>query len=247
MKQRLQKILAGAGIASRRGAEELIRQGRIAVNGTVITELGCKADPDIDTITCNGRNVTGEKKIYLLLNKPVGYVTTLSDPQGRPIVTDLLPDISQRVFPVGRLDVDTEGALILTNDGQLGHYILHPSFEVNKTYLAEVTGRPEQADIRRLEEGILLDGKKTWPAEVTILRSGLRTTTLQIIIHEGKKRQVRRMLAEIGFPVQNLRRTAYGKLELGNLPPGKYRKLIKKDLKNIFSGRIPFTFNRIPD
>jgi 23S rRNA pseudouridine2605 synthase len=247
MKERLQKILARAGISSRRKAEELILQGRVTVNGRQVTELGLKADPDIDTITCDGRPIAAEVKIYLLLNKPAGYVTTMSDPQGRPIVTDLLPDIRQRVFPVGRLDVDTEGALIMTNDGRLSHCIIHPSFEVNKTYVATVEGRPSAADIGRLEKGILLDGRWTWPATVKIIRAGSRASTLEITIHEGKKRQVRRMLTAIGHPVQTLQRTAYGELRLGNLPPGKYRFLSKKDLKKIFSGRIPFTFNKIPD
>ncbi len=244
MADRLQKIMARAGIASRRKAEELILQGRVAVDGRVVTELGLKVDPETQTITFDGRPVTSEKKIYLLLNKPTGYVTTLSDPQGRPIVTDLLPDISQRVFPVGRLDFDTSGALILTNDGRLGNFILHPRFEVNKTYAATVAGRPAGQQLRQLEKGILIDGHRTWPAKVRILERKSAETTLEIIIHEGKKRQVRKMLAAIGYPVKKLERTAYGQLTLNGLQRGKYRYLTEKDLKKVFSGKIPFSEER---
>ena len=247
MEERLQKILARAGIASRRKAEELIRQGRVAVDGRAMTEPGVKADPDRARITVDGRPVTQEKKIYILLNKPAGYVTTLSDPQGRPIVTDLLSGVPQRVFPVGRLDFDTEGALLLTNDGRLAHFILHPRYEVDRTYIAVVDGTPSGAGIKRLQEGVLLDGKRTWPAQVRRLARGKETTTLEIVIHEGKKRQVRRMLAEIGHPVRTLKRTAYGGLQLGSLAPGSYRILTQKDLKKIFSGKIPFTFKKLPD
>ncbi|HHO47850.1 MAG TPA: rRNA pseudouridine synthase [Desulfobacteraceae bacterium] len=247
MEERLQKILARAGVASRRKAEELILQGRIAVDGRVVTELGAKADPHAAKITIDGRPVAAEEKIYLLLNKPAGYVTTLADPQGRPIVTDLLTGIRQRVFPVGRLDYDTEGALILTNDGQLAHFILHPGYEVNKTYFAVVKGSPSEGNINLLREGIVLDGRQTWPALVRVVARKKGTTSLEITIHEGRKRQVRRMLSEIGYPVITLKRTAYGNLKLGSLPPGSYRLLTKKDLKKVFSGKIPFTFKKLPD
>lgn len=247
MEERLQKILARAGISSRRRAEEYIRQGRIAVNGSVVSELGAKADPANDRITFDGKPIVAEEKIYLLLNKPTGYVTTMSDPQGRPKVTDLLTDIPQRVFPVGRLDYDTEGALLLTNDGELGNCIIHPSYEVNKTYVATVAGRPDDEQIRQLERGIILDGQKTWPARIRILAEKKNETTVELIIHEGKKRQVRRMLAAIGHRVKTLKRTAYGELKLGNLPSGSYRVLTLKELKKIFSGKIPFTFKKIPD
>lgn len=247
MKERLQKILAKAGIASRRKAEELIKARRVTVDGKVMSELGVKVDPERSAITFDGKPVTFETKIYLLLNKPAGYVTTLSDPQGRPIVTDLLRGINQRVFPVGRLDFDTEGALILTNDGNLGQFIQHPRYEVNKTYVAIVAGTPSSKKIRQLETGIVVDGYKTWPAKVRILEQKKSGTALELIIHEGKKRQVRKMLAAIDHPVKKLTRTAYGNLRLGNLPQGKYRFLTKKDLKKVFSGKIPFTFKKIPD
>ena len=247
MEERLQKVLARAGIASRRRAEELIRSGRISVNGRVVTGMGCRVDPAVDRIFFDGRPVRLEKKVYILLNKPAGYVTTLSDPQGRPIVTDLVRDVRERVFPVGRLDLDSEGALLLTNDGALANHILHPRYEVNKTYEVELRKTPGRGDLRRLAQGILLDGKKTWPAQVRILDRRPGRTRVEIIIHEGKKRQVRKMFQAIGFPVARLTRTAYGELKMGSLPSGKYRFLGKNDLKKIFSGRIPFTIKNIPD
>lgn len=244
--ERLQKFLAQAGVASRRGAEKLILQGRIRVNNRVVTEMGQKIDPDNDTVSFDGRRVTLEKKLYLLLNKPAGYVTTLSDPQGRPIVTDLLPEISARVFPIGRLDLETEGALILTNDGQLGNYILHPRYEVKKTYEATVRGIPSHDNITRLSRGIVIEGRKTFPATLRFLEKKRSQSKIEIIIHEGKKRQVRKMFQAIGHPVIHLRRTAYGGLQLGSLSIGKYRTLSLKDLKKVFSGKIPFTIKNIP-
>ena len=245
--ERLQKILAKAGIASRRKCEELIKDGRISVAGKVITELGFKVNPDEVTISFDGKPIVQEKMIYILLNKPAGYVTTLSDPQGRPIVTDLLPAIKQRVFPVGRLDFETEGALILTNDGRLSQFIQHPSNEVNKTYLATVKGTPTDKKINQLEKGIVIDGQKTWPARVKIVATKKNVSILEVIIHEGKKRQVRKMLSAVGHPVKTLKRTAYGNLKLGKLESGKYRLLTKNDLKKVFSGKIPFTIKKIPD
>ncbi len=248
MEERLQKILARAGIASRRKCEELILRGRIKVDGRVITKLGFKADPAVATITFDNKPVRREKYVYILLNKPAGYVTTLNDPQDRPIVTDLLPEITERVFPVGRLDLETEGALILTNDGRLGQHIIHPRYEVNKTYVAVVRGRPAPEQLDRLRKGIRLEeGYTTWPARIATIASSPAETRLEIIIHEGKKRQVRRMLAAIGHPVKQLTRTAYGNLKLGRLARGQWRFLNKNDIKKIFSGKIPFTFRKIPD
>lgn len=246
MEERLQKILAGAGVASRRKCEKLIRQGRISVNGETVTGMGIKVNPETAVITFDGCPVTIEKKIYILLYKPVGYVTTLSDPQGRPIVTDLLPGVSERIFPVGRLDLDSEGALLLTNDGRLGNYVLHPRYEVNKTYQATVQGMPAPSKLRKLEQGIVIDGQKTWPAKLRPVAGSKEEPIIEIIIHEGKKRQVRKMFQAIGHPVRKLKRTAYGKLQLGALKPGKYRYLTTKDLKNLFFGKIPFTIRNIP-
>jgi pseudouridine synthase len=236
VQERLQKVLAKAGIASRRKAEELIRQGRVKVDGRVVTEMGIQVDPDQQQIEFDGKPVTvEEKKVYVLLHKPAGYVSTVHDPQGRPIVTELIRDIKERVFPVGRLDLDTEGALLLTNDGELAQKILHPSFEVNKTYRASVKGRPGKEKVEMLSRGIDIDGQKTWPAQVKLLSVGNTKTTLQITIHEGRKRQVRRMCEAVGHPVLKLKRIAYGKLKLGNLEPGKFRYLSPKDLQLIFA------------
>jgi 23S rRNA pseudouridine2605 synthase len=247
MEERLQKILAKAGIASRRSAEQLIRDGRIQINGQVVREMGCKADPSHDRITCDGKPIAYEEKVYVLLNKPAGYVTTLSDPQGRRVVTDLISEIPLRLFPVGRLDLDTEGALLMTNDGELGNAILHPRFEVKKTYEALVVGSPAPDKLNRLEQGIELDGFRTQPAAIRVLKRYKDQTLIEIIIHEGKKRQVRKMFQALNHRVLHLKRTAYGKLKLGALPLGKYRVLTPDDLKKIFSGKIPFTIKNIPD
>jgi len=227
--------LAKAGIASRRKAEELIRQGRVRVDGRVVTEMGVKVDPEAQNIECNGIPLsTQEKKIYILLHKPAGFLSTVHDPQGRPVVTDLLHNIAERVYPVGRLDLDTEGALLLTNDGELAQKILHPSHEVNKTYVARVQGRPGSKKLAALAGGIDLEGRRTWPAHIEVIERKSRETAIQIIIHEGRKRQVRKMFEAIGHPVLQLKRVAYGKLKLGELAPGKYRVLSPADIKLIF-------------
>ncbi len=242
---RLQKYLAGCGIASRRKAEEIISQGRITVDGQVITAMGVQVDPSRQEIRLDGKLVTPhEDLLYVLLNKPPGYVTTLSDPQGRPIVTSLLHGISTRLFPVGRLDLDTEGALILTNDGEMAQKIQHPSHEVTKTYEAQVLGRPAPQKILHLEQGILLEGKKTAPAKLLIIAKGHGTTSIRITIHEGRKRQVKKMFQAIGHPVIHLKRIAYGTLFLDGLLPGKYRLLTQKDLKKIFVNKSPLQNNK---
>lgn len=232
---RLQKYLAQCGVTSRRKAEELIAAGLITVDGKVITEMGVLVSPGLQTVTCKGKVVekTGQFVSYLL-NKPKGYVTTLADPQGRPVVTELLKDVGVRLFPVGRLDLDTEGALILTNDGRLAQKIQHPSHETNKTYEALVKGIPDDVNIKRLQKGILLEGKLTSPARLKVLNRQNSNCLMEIIIHEGRKRQVKKMFGFIGHPVLSLKRTAYGKLQLGNLQTGKYRQLNSSDLKNIF-------------
>ncbi len=233
---RLQKYLAQCGLASRRKAEEIITQGRVSVDGKIISTLGTKITPGTHEVRLDGKLVTPEdEKIYLLLNKPKGYVTTLSDPQGRPIVTSLLKgDITQRVFPVGRLDLDTEGALLLTNDGELAQTIQHPRHEIPKTYEALVGGWPKPADLKKLRLGIPLEGRTTAPAKVTVLKKRQNSTLIKITIHEGRKRQVRKMFQAIGNPVINLKRIAYGKLFLRKLPLGQYRSLTASELKKIF-------------
>lgn len=232
---RLQKYLASCGVASRRKAEEMIEAGRVSVNGTVITGMGEKIVPGKDTVLCDGKPVQpATELVYVLLNKPKGYVTTLSDPQGRPVVTSLVADIPQRIFPVGRLDLDTEGALLLTNDGELAQKIQHPSHQTNKTYEALVQGHPGKEKLRLLEQGILLDEKKTAPASIEVIKHLQRQTLVKITLHEGRKRQVKKMFEFIGNPVIGLKRIAYGRLFLGKLPPGKYKILNHLDLKKIF-------------
>ncbi|NLX19930.1 MAG: rRNA pseudouridine synthase [Desulfobulbus sp.] len=235
MEERLQKLLAKAGIASRRSAEQLIRDGRIQVNGQVVTNMGCKADPSRDCITFDGRQISSEQKMYILLNKPAGYVTTLSDPQKRPVVTDLVADIPFRLFPVGRLDIDTEGALLMTNDGALTNTILHPRFEIKKTYEALVSGIPSASALKHLSEGIEIDGVRTRPAKIRVLKKTHTQTLIEVVIHEGRKRQVRKMFQAIHHKVLHLKRVAYGKLTLGNLASGKYKTLSAADIKKIFS------------
>lgn len=232
---RLQKYLAQCGIASRRKCEALILSGKIRVNGVIITEMGTKIIQGRDKVTFDGKLVEDkERHLYYLLNKPKGYVTTLSDPQGRPIVISLIKNVSTRLFPVGRLDLDTEGALILTNDGRFAQKVQHPSNQTNKTYEAVIKGRLQPADAARLEGGIVLEGKMTAPAKITILSRKGGSSLIRITIHEGRKRQIKKMFAHIGHPVLHLKRTAYGKLFLGNIPSGSYRQLDARDLKKIF-------------
>lgn len=232
---RLQKYLAQCGIASRRKAETLIADGRVTVDGKIVDTMGVKIDPEGQQILFDGKPVIPEKKkIYILLNKPKGYVTTVADPQGRPIVTDLVQDTNERLFPVGRLDLDTQGALLLTNDGDLAQKMQHPSYEVTKTYEAQVAGKPKHKDLISLEKGIVLEGKMTSPAQLAVIKNFSGATLLRITIHEGRKRQVRKMFAAIGHPVKRLKRIAYGSLYLENLPEGSYRRLNKQDLKKIF-------------
>lgn len=232
---RLQKYLSQCGVASRRKAEELIRMGRILVDGLVVTDMGVKITPGKNIVSCDGRAIAlQERMLYILLNKPKGYVTTLSDPQGRPIVTSLLKDFPERLFPVGRLDLDTEGALILTNDGDFAQKIQHPSHEITKTYEAIVAGHPSQIKLEQLEKGILLEERLTAPAKLSVLKKNRHSTLVEITIHEGRKRQVRKMFEAVGNPVLQLKRIAYGKLKLHKLPTGKFRILSTKDLEKIF-------------
>jgi 23S rRNA pseudouridine2605 synthase len=234
MEERLQKILASAGICSRRQAELMITAGRVKVDGRLVTELGSKADPDRQQIEFDGKPLPRPELVCFLLYKPKGYVTTMKDPQGRPVVSALLKGVKERVFPVGRLDLDTEGALLMTNDGELSQKILHPSNEIKRTYEARVNGSPARKKLTELQNGILLEGKKTWPAALRVIKSSKNSTVIEVVIHEGRKRQVRKMFAAIGHPVMELKRMAYGKLGLGDLRVGKYRKLSDNELKKVF-------------
>ena len=233
--ERLQKYLARCGVASRRKAEELISEGRVTVDGQVVTTPGIKVDGTEVEVKVDGKTVKEQEEfIYILLNKPKGYITSLSDPQGRPVVTSLIRDVDARLFPVGRLDFDTEGALILTNDGGFAQKVQHPKHETHKTYEALVSGHPGKSKLAQLEKGILLEERQTAPASIKVLKRMSRQTLIQITIHEGRKRQVRKMFEFIGNPVINLKRIAYGQLFLKNLPSGHYRVLNRKDLNRIF-------------
>jgi 23S rRNA pseudouridine2605 synthase len=226
--ERLQKVLARAGLASRRQAEELIADGRVTVNG-IVAPLGRRVDISRDRVEVDGAPVPVRPGlVYYLLNKPAGVVTTAADPEGRPTVVALVPD-EPRVFPVGRLDVATEGLLLLTNDGELAHHLTHPRFGVDKEYVAQVAGRPSPAALRRLREGVELDDGRTAPARV----AALAPDTLRIVIHEGRNRQVRRMCDAIGHPVQRLVRTRIGPLTDRRLPPGAWRPLTPSEIRGL--------------
>src|SRR5215207_5158980 len=236
MQTRLQKIIASAGVASRRAAEKLIEQGRVTVNGTTVTELGTKADLDVDDIRVDERRIKKpQQHRYFLLNKPRGYVTTRSDPEHRPTVLDLLQGVREYVYPVGRLDYDSEGLLILTNDGDLAARLTHPRHEVERTYEAYVAGTPDEDAIGKLRRGIPLDGRRTMPADVKLLsRQTLHKGALHdrrsngvllITIREGRNRQVRRMCEAVGHPVRKLRRIRIGPITDRHLSVGEWRDL----------------------
>lgn len=232
--ERLQKILSRAGIASRRQAEELIRTGQVKVNGKVVTELGTKANPHTDRITVKGRTLPfAEPPVYILLHKPVGVVTTLSDPEGRPTVTEYLPRVRQRVFPVGRLDFHSAGLLLLTNDGELALRLTHPRYGIEKTYRVKVRGIPTGESLRRLSRGIYLEEGKTGPAIIKPVRSSETKCWLEISIREGRKREIRRMCEAIGHPVEKLTRVRMGPLQLGRLIPGESRPLTEQEIRTL--------------
>ncbi|MGI6084491.1 MAG: pseudouridine synthase [Acetivibrionales bacterium] len=230
-KIRLQKYIAQCGVASRRHAEELIRAGRVKVNGEIISEMGFRVS-DKDRIEVDGKLIKKEKElIYIMLNKPAGYVSTVSDPEGRKTVLDLIDGVKERIYPVGRLDYDTTGLLILTNDGDFAFRNTHPSQETRKTYIAKVLGTPSEKELQALRDGIMLDGKLTSPAQVEVMEIKQKSMVLRIIIHEGRNRQVKRMCEAVGHPVLRLKRTAIGRLTLGDLKPGEWRYLSDKEAR----------------
>lgn len=235
MEERLQKYLAEAGVASRRKAEELIAQGKVKVNGKVVTEMGMKIDPAKDEVTYLDKKVTTKdtKMVYIMLYKPEGYVTTAKEQFGRPAVMDLVKGVKERIFPVGRLDYDTSGLLLLTNDGDLTYKLTHPKHDVDKTYIAKLYGIPDEGALQKFRRGVVIDGKRTKPAKIQIIdkdKDG-RFCTAEIIIHEGRNRQVRKMCEAIKHPVAQLKRVATGELKLGDLQKGKYRHLTEKEIK----------------
>jgi pseudouridine synthase len=248
VQERLQKVLASAGIGSRRACEELIRQGRVSVNGKVVTELGVKVDPARDRIEVDGERIRpSEPYRYILLHKPAGYLSVMKDPRGRPDLGDLVQE-DVRLFPVGRLDMASEGLILLTNDGELANQLMHPRYEQSKTYLVLVRGQPKQRTLTRLRRGVKLEEGRTAPAQVEVVQGWPRelkarwwreampqekgpTTWLRMTLREGKKREIRRMLSAVGHPVLRLIRIGLGPLRLGNLPPGESRPLTARELR----------------
>jgi 23S rRNA pseudouridine2605 synthase len=237
--ERLQKIISAAGIASRRKAEELITSGLVSVNGQVVTELGSKADPERDHIRVHGKLLHGpERHVYLLMNKPKGYVTTLSDPEHRPTVMDLLRGVGARVYPVGRLDYASEGLLLLTNDGAFANHLMKAASHVPKTYLVKVAGTPEEEGLARLRAGLFIPSEhgkrvKTAPAKIRLVRES-NNPWYEVTLIEGKNRQIRRMFEEIGHHVEKIKRVRYGPLEL-DVHPGEYRRLTADEVKRLKS------------
>ena len=233
MVERLHKLMARAGAGSRRTCEKMIKEGRVQVNGKVVTELGTKVDPTKDKVWLDGRllKLSPETKEYLLLHKPPGYVTTVTDPWGRPTVMDLLGPMENRLYPAGRLDFDSEGLVLLTNDGELVYRLTHPSFEVEKVYLVEVAGRSTGDALQRLARGVELDDGPTAPAKVRLVEERSGSTCLEFTLREGRKRQIRRMCDKVGHAVLKLCRIRLGPIQLGSLPPGKWRKLKTAEIR----------------
>lgn len=231
MEERLQKVLAHAGVASRRSCEELIMSGKVKVDGKTITELGVKVDPHKSLIEVEGKPITGkEKEKYILLFKPAGYVSTVYDPQKRRTVMDLINGVNERVYPVGRLDYETSGLLVLTNDGKLTNELIHPSREVKKTYRTMVKGIPTGRSLGQLASGIMLEDGKTAPAEVKLKKIENGNALIDITIHEGKNRQVRRMFQAVGHNVIWLKRIAFGPLKIEKMKPGEWRYLTNQEV-----------------
>lgn len=233
---RLQKYIAQSGITSRRKAEELILQGRVKVNDKVIKELGIKIDPEKDIVKVDNKKIRLVKdKIYIMLNKPEGYVTTLKSKHNDKIILDLVHDVEERIFPVGRLDKDTSGLLLMTNDGNLAHKLTHPSSQIYKKYIALVEGVPNSKQLNKFRKGLKLDGRMTAKAYIRIVRKYKDSSSLEISIYEGRNRQVRKMCEYIRHPVIKLRRVAIGELEIGDLELGKWRYLTNNEIRYLKS------------
>ena len=230
---RLAKYLAQAGIASRRQAEDLIRAGRIKLNSQVATDLASQVDPQNDRVEFDGVVVSPEQPVYILLNKPPGFLSTVADSRGRPTVVQLVPNIKQRVFPVGRLDQDTAGLLLLSNDGAFTNLMIHPRYKIDKKYEAVIRGEISSAEIGMLRDGICLDDGRTAPAKVRLIRSGTKESVIELVIHEGRKRQVKRMLAAVGHPVIKLTRTGLAFLDLAGVKVGQYRYLRQEEVDKL--------------
>ena len=231
--QRLQKVLAHAGVASRRRAEELIRQGRVTVNRQVVTELGTKVDPTRDEIRVDGERIRAASgSVYIVLNKPRGVLSTMEDERGRRSLGDLVP-VPTRLYPVGRLDVSSEGLILLTDDGELANLLTHPRYGHDKEYLVLVTGHPSDKTLEAWQQGVLLEGKPTAPAQVNAVKSQADSTLLRIVMYEGRKRQIRNVAALLGHPVRELKRVRLGPLRLGTLETGQWRYLTAKEISEL--------------
>ncbi len=229
---RLNKFLSQAGVCSRRKADELIRQGRVKVDGHVVKEPGFRLDPAKQVVQVDGEPVKKAPMVYYLFYKPSGYLTSLHDPHGRKTIAEFLKKLPVRVFPVGRLDADTEGLLLLTNDGDLAHRLLHPRFGLKRTYHATVKGHPSAKAIKQLlKDGVEVEGRRVYPQKIRLLRKGPRSTTYEVVVGEGRKREVRKLFAAIGHPVKKLKRVAFGPLILKGLLPGEIRPLKPEELK----------------
>jgi 23S rRNA pseudouridine2605 synthase len=229
--ERLNKLLAHAGVGSRRHVEELIAAGRVTVDGRSVRELGTKVDPQAQRVTVDGQPVKLERSVYWVVNKPRGYLCTNEDPAGRPLAIDLVPHVEQRVYTVGRLDESSEGLLLLTNDGDLAYRLMHPRFGVEKTYRVQVAGHPSREDIQQLLDGVWLSDGHVHAQRVKVMKSHGDSTLLQIVLSEGKNREIRRMLARLNHKVLRLQRTAIGPVQLDKLPRGKSRKLSLAELE----------------
>ncbi len=228
---RLQKVLAAAGIASRRASEIMIDKGRVEVNGKTVTEQGMRVDPERDKIRVDGSRIPPPRRhIHVVLNKPRGVVATMEDPEGRPTLSDYLPRTKERLFHVGRLDTETEGLIILTNDGELGHRLAHPSYEVSKTYMVEVAGHMDNKTFRRLEKGLRLEDGPVKPDKLKLVSRTETRSLLNVTLHEGRNRIVRRMMEAVGHPVDRLSRIAIGPVKLGQLPVGQTRDITPEEL-----------------
>ena len=233
---RLQKFIALSGKASRRKAEDIISEGRVQVNGKTVNEPGVKINPEKDEVEIDGVLLKiPSKKIYIMLNKPKGYITTVSDQFNRPTVMNLIKNIPYRIYPVGRLDYNTEGLLILTNDGEFANKVIHPRNLIKKVYIAEVAGIPPQKELNKFKNGLNIEGYKTAPAEIKIIGKNKNNCLLEIKIHEGKNRQVRKMCRAIGHPVKELKRVSIGNLHIGELPFVKWRELSENEINKIFN------------
>ena len=231
---RLQKFIAECGIASRRNAEKMIESGRVTVNGELVDYMGCIIDPEIDVVEVDGTPIRVQtQKHYIMLNKPKNYVTTVSDDLGRPTVMQLVSDINARIYPVGRLDFDTTGLLIMTNDGDFANILTHPRHTVNKVYIARVDKMLSEDQLKKLCDGVELDGVMTAPAKAENIKRPQKGVEVKITIHEGRNRQVRRMLESVGVNVLSLKRISVGSLTLGNLPEGKWRRLSDAEINKL--------------